>query len=197
MLRPFPRPYTDKASLIANKPYVFDLLWGCGQRASIVHQIHSLLLTPNCKCSDAARSLGRGNALWRIDLYTARTSRPLTRIDIHVNREPTRCDSDQTTSGSRWTINLAGRQPPHRVRGKLTSCCLNLYRRAIWYQALLDELPEDNCQSARKCDDADLAAAHAGTGEPLPPPLRQCAIGLVARRNGGIGRPSPVRCSSK
>ena len=56
-------------------------------RDSLVHQIHSALLSPSCEFSVAACSLGRGHAPQRIDLYPAGTLRPLTTIDIHVSRE--------------------------------------------------------------------------------------------------------------
>jgi hypothetical protein len=45
--------------------------------------------------------------------------RPRTIIDIHVSRSPKGTEGDQTTTGFRRTINLPGRQPPHRRCGKL------------------------------------------------------------------------------
>jgi hypothetical protein len=59
--------------------------------------------------------------------------------------------------------------------------CLTLSRCALRHQAILKKLPKRNRQSSGKRDDADLAAAHTGAGEPLPPPGRQGALGLVAQ----------------
>ena len=42
-----------------------------------------------------------------------------TIIDIHVSRSLKGTEGDQTTTGFQRTINLPGRQPPHRRCGKL------------------------------------------------------------------------------
>jgi hypothetical protein len=184
-MRSFHRPHGDVGPLLCGQSLVVvDALWGCGQRDSVVHQIHSAGLLPGCKFSVAARSLGRDHALWRIDLYTARTLRPLTTIGIHVSRKPESCSGDQTTSRLREAIYLPGRRSPYRRRGKLY-CSLTLYGRALRYEANLEKLPKGDRQSPSQRDDADFAAAHASTGEPLPPPSRQRALRLVAQPRPG------------
>jgi hypothetical protein len=154
MMRSFPRSRADTASFFASGPCVSDALWGCGQRDSVVHQIHRALL-PEYKFSVTAPSLGRDHAPWRIDLYTAGTLYPLTMIDIHVSREVESCVGDQTTTGSHRTIMLAGRRPPHRVRGELNSFFLTLYRGSLGDHAVLKKTPECNCQPSRKPDAAE------------------------------------------
>lgn len=176
------RPHDIVGPFLSNnlQCFVVDVLWVCGQRDCVVHQIHSPSL-PAHKFGVAARSLGRDHAPWRIDLYTAGTLLPLTTIGIHVSREPEHCGGDQTTTGSHRTINLAGRRPPHRVRGKLNPLFLTLYCCALRYHAVLEKSPKCNCQPSRKSDNADLAAAHSRAGEALTPPCRQRALRLVAQ----------------
>src|SRR4051812_4478153 len=176
------RPHDIVGPFLSNnlQCFVVDMLRGCGQRDCVAHQIRSPLL-PVCKFGVAARSLGRDHALWRIDLYTAGTPRPPTPIGIHVSREPERCDGDQTTTGSHRTINLAGRRPPHRVRGKQNLVFLTLYRCTLRHQAILKKSPKCNRQPSRKPDNANLPAAHSRTGEALTPPGRQRAFRLVAQ----------------
>jgi len=141
------------------------------------------LSLPGGSAGVAACPLGRDHAPQRIDLYPAGTRRPLTTIDIHVSREPESCGGDQTTTGLQGAINLPGHHSPYRCRGKLV--LLTFYGCSLGNQAVLEKLPKRDRQSPRECDDADLAAAHAGTGEPLPPPDRQGAFGLVAQPRPG------------
>jgi hypothetical protein len=180
MIRSFPWPHGDVKCF----PAVVDVLWDCGQRGSVVHQIHSPSL-PDSQFGVAARSLGRDHAPERIDLYPAGTPRPLTMIDIHVSREPERCVGDQTITGSHKTINFAGRRSPHRVRGKLNPFLLSLYCRPLGHHAILEKLPKRDGQSPGERDNADLAATHSSTGKALPPPRRQLALRLVAQPGPG------------
>ena len=106
------------------------------------------------------------------------------RIDIHVSRGSESCGGDQTTTRPRGAIKLPGRRSPHRVRGKLYRS-LTLYGCPLRYEAVLEKLPKRDRQSPGERDNANLAAAHAGTGEPLPPPDRQRALGLIAQPRPG------------
>lgn len=154
MLPTSSRPHGDVGPFLTNKPwrFVVDALWGCGQRDSVVHQIHRSLL-PEHRFSVTASSLGRDHAPWRIDLYTAGTLRPLTMIDIHVSREAESCVGDQTTSGLRGAIKLAGRRSPRRIRGKLdpfflTLCCCALRQQAAHRETAKTQSP--TCEQGRR-----------------------------------------------
>src|ERR1700680_839237 len=82
------RPHGDVGPLLTNEVLfvLADALWDCGQRVSVVHQIHSAPSLPGWQLGVAACSLGRDHAPRRIDLYPAGTLRPLTTIDIHVSQ---------------------------------------------------------------------------------------------------------------
>lgn len=160
MIRSFPWPHGDVKCF----PAVVDVLWDCGQRGSVVHQIHSPSL-PDSQFGVAARSLGRDHAPERIDLYPAGTPRPLTMIDIHVSREPERCVGDQTITGSHKTINFAGR---------LTAFAASSIR--FSYPFIV--APLGTTPSSRNCQNAManlLASATMPTLRPrIPAPAKRC-----------------------
>ena len=119
----------------------------------------------------AARSLGRGHAPWRIDLYTAGISNPLTTINIHVTREPESYGGDQTITRLQQPsiLPVAARLTAGAVSSIFS---LALYCCPFRYNTVFQELPKRNRQSSGERDNTDFAAAHAGAGEPFPPPCR-------------------------
>src|SRR6266699_3730024 len=111
MVASFHWPHGDVRPLLTDNPWWLSLMCcvGCGQRASVVDQIHSPFSLPRRQLGVAASSLGRDHAPRRIDSYPAGTARPLTTIDIHVSREPESCGGDQTTTGLQGAIYLPDR----------------------------------------------------------------------------------------
>ena len=88
--------------------------------------------------------------------------------------------ADQTTTRPRTAINLPGRQPPRRWRGKLHDRVSSLERGSFGDDAALDKTPQRDCKFSGQRDNADLAASHAFGAEALAPPQRKFAVGLIA-----------------
>jgi len=88
--------------------------------------LQSLFLFPGRQLLDVDfGSFGRGHALQRIDLYPVRAPKhPLPTISIHVCRAPKTQVANQTITGLQAAINLPGRQPSRRWRGKLSDLLL-------------------------------------------------------------------------
>ena len=91
----------------------------------------------------------------------------------------------QTTTRLRAAINLPGRQPPHRWRGKLVELVSDFEGGSFRNDAVLDKAPKCYGKFPGKCNDPDLSAAHAFVGKALVPPQRQLARGLVAKPEPG------------
>ena len=89
--------------------------------------------------------------------------------------------ADQTTTGPKSAINLPGRQPPRRWRGKLLDCVSDFERRSFRDDAGFDETPQGDGELAGQRDDPDLAGPHAFRAEALAPPQRKLAVGLIAQ----------------
>jgi hypothetical protein len=101
-------------------------------------------------------------------LYPVRVrEHPRPIIAIHECRRPKAQVADQTTTGLRRAINLPGRQPPHRGRGKPL---LDLERGALRNDALFDEAPERYRELPCKRNDANLSAAWTLVTEAFVPP---------------------------
>jgi hypothetical protein len=78
--------------------------------------------------------------------------------------------ANQTTSGLRTAINLPGRQPPRRWRGKLVDLLSDFECGSFWDNAIFDKAPEGYRKLSRQRENADLATAHALVPEALVPP---------------------------
>src|SRR5438270_1896949 len=185
MMRSFPRPHGNVGPSSCGQKLPLSLM-GCGVVGNApALSIKSIAVhLAGAGSNAAACSQGRGHALHRIDLYPVGTLSPLTMIDIHVSQEHESCGSDQTTTRPRGAIKLPGRRPPHRPRGKLYPS-LALYSRPFRHETILQKLPERDHQFPGERDNADFATAHTSAGEPLPPPRRQRALGLIAQPRPG------------
>ena len=78
--------------------------------------------------------------------------------------------ANQTTTRLRTAIDLPGRQPPHRWRGKLAELRSDFQCRSLRDHAVFDKAPERNHEFPRQCDNADFPTPHALVGEALLPP---------------------------
>src|SRR3954447_22949862 len=88
--------------------------------------------------------------------------------------------ANQTTTRLRTAINLPGRQPPRRSRGKLVDLLSDLECGSFRNHAVFDKAPKGYRKLSSQRDNADLAPPHAFVSEALVPPQRQPAVGLVS-----------------
>ena len=80
--------------------------------------------------------------------------------------------ADQTITRLRTAIDLPGRQPPYRWRGKPVDPVSDLERGSFRNDAVFDEAPQRDRKFPGQRDNADLAAAHPLAAEALVPPQR-------------------------
>ena len=115
-------------------------------------------------------SFGRDHALQRIDLYPVKMQAPSSHNRYSRWPKLESAAANQTTSRLRTAINLLGRQPPHRRRGKLNELLLDLERGSFWNDAIFNESPQRDRQLTCQSNNADLTAPLALVAEAFAPP---------------------------
>jgi hypothetical protein len=126
------------------------------------------------------RSIGRGHALQRIDLYPVRVASTLFPQSVFTSAEARK---------RRWrTKLLLGCEQPSifPVANRLTAGAvssltswLDLECGSFRNNAIFDEAPERYRELSSQRDNADLATTHTLVPEAFVPPQRQLAVGLV------------------
>ena len=141
------------------KPFFISPLPGCGRRSRCVR---------SWPCAPTRRLVSGESAcaLFPQSIFTFAES-------------PKAQMADQTTTRPRTAINLPGRQPPRRWRGKLYDRVSTLQRGSFRDDAGFDETPQGDCEFSRQRDNVDLSTSHSLGAKALAPPNRKLAVGLI------------------